>query len=400
VHNYSARDSMVRIVYFAVMLAAVLPNVVGKHKGPGEAGSSDVAAVVQALERTGATVETLDLHLNQVPVAREDQYSCHQYVAPGAAFAFAFEALQEAFGGHVHHMLVYGCDGPKVHDRDFACGMGEGGGPCIEGSSHPTHLFGWARDARGFALPKHTGIPLGSSTHIKTVVIQVHYAVPPLDDRPDSSGVRMYFTRTPRLAAITQSAGVVSSAATKNLVIPPRAAHTTIATLCTWVGHEPLDVFAFRVHAHSLAYGLPITWEVRHRGEAVWRLASRRDPALAQVFTPLEAPVRIGSGDSWRLNCSYNSLERAATVRVGQSRDAEMCNLYLMANSTQSMLRFARIHTQCVDAALRPLRGGSVGNMNSISSHFTQFPMSASGRGSTDRWAATRAAIAKLGNSS
>ena len=52
-HNYSARDSMVRIVYFAVMLAAVLPNVVGKHKGPGEAGSSDVAAVVQALERTG-----------------------------------------------------------------------------------------------------------------------------------------------------------------------------------------------------------------------------------------------------------------------------------------------------------------------------------------------------------
>ena len=322
------------------------------------ANNTDVAATVKEIQRTGAAVKFIELRLNAASVQENDQYLCRQYTVPNGerngSFAFAFEALEEAFGGHVHHMLVYGCDGRKVHDDNFDCSMGAR--PCLLEASRPVHVYGWAKDAAGYAYPEHIGFPLGD---LGSMVIQVHYATPP--SQLDRSGVRMYFTTTPEVAGISQYAGIVSAAATSNIVIPPHETKITIPTTCTWSSREPFDVFAFRVHAHALAFGYPITWELRRHTTAgtvsggSWNYVAERDPALPQIFLSLKKPVQIRHGDSWRFNCSYNSLSRESMVRVGHSNQGEMCNLYLMSNSTLGALRYARASMACVDAAGRAL---------------------------------------------
>jgi len=313
----------------------------GADTSSARGASSDVKSIVEETKAAGATVEIREFRMKDIPVTTEDQYSCHQYDAPAgstgddANFAFAFEAVEEAFGGRVHHMLVFGCDGQKVSDDNFACGMSNG--PCM-GLPRQTFLFGWAKDAAGIALPEHSGFAVGPNSNIKTIVIQVHYANPLPDN--DNSGVRMYYTTTPAQAKISHFAGVIAGVAASALVIPPQVEKTSIPVTCKWDGPEPLDVFAYRVHAHDMARGLPITWEMHRPDEHApgeFEMVAQRDPGLAQVFNPLEKPIRIRVGDTWRLTCSYNSMDRYSVTRVGASNKMEMCNLYLMYYATHDM---------------------------------------------------------------
>jgi hypothetical protein len=221
----------------------------------GRGATADVQGIVRETRDRGAKVESAEFRMDQVRVTQEDQYSCHQHRAPqgiagsrDASFGIAFEAVKEAFGGRVHHMLVFGCDGEPNFGGNFACGMSNA--PC-RGLPRQTFLFGWAKDADGIALPEHAGFAIGPNSQIKTIVIQVHYAKPLPD--PDSSGVRMYYTTTPQEAGITHFSGVVSGVAASKLVIPAGQAKTDIPITCKWQGPEPLTVFAYRVHAHDLA---------------------------------------------------------------------------------------------------------------------------------------------------
>ena len=119
--------------------------------------TDDVSGRIDALRGAGADVQTIERRMKDVRVTQRDQYSCHQYDAPGGDlknYAVAFEGLDEAFGGKVHHMLLFGCDGPKNYDKNFACGMAAG--PC-RNLPRQTFLFGWAKDAAGIALPSHAG---------------------------------------------------------------------------------------------------------------------------------------------------------------------------------------------------------------------------------------------------
>lgn len=337
-----ARTRAALLLVLAVVVHPRVSHGDGKKELPlagARGATSDVARIAKETRDAGATVQSAEYRMKEVAVTSEDQYSCHQYDAPdggeGESFAFAFEAVEEAFGGRVHHMLVFGCDGKKVHDDNFQCGMSNG--PCL-GLNRQTFLFGWAKDADGIALPQHAGFGVGPRSNIKTIVIQVHYANP-LPDL-DSAGVRMYYTTTPKLASISYYAGVVSGVAASKLIIPPQVEKTSIPITCKWDGPESLFVFAYRVHAHNLAYGLPITWEM-HRPDVhevgEWEMIAERDPGLAQVFNILETPIQIRKGDSWRLTCNYNSMSRNSMVRVGASNKAEMCNLYLMYYATHDM---------------------------------------------------------------
>ena len=293
--------------------------------------SDDVAGRVAQLQAAGADVQSIELRMKEARVTQNDQYSCHQYDAPGGDlknYAVAFEGLEEAFGGKVHHMLLFGCDGPKNYDKNFACGMSAG--PC-RGLPRQTFLFGWAKDAAGIALPSHAGFELGPHSSIKTLVIQVHYAKPLPD--PNSAGVRMFYTPSRELAGISNYAGVVPGIAASKLVIPPGVAKTSIPVTCAYTGDDPLHVFAYRVHAHDMSIGLPITWEMKRAGESQFSMVAQRDPGLPQIFNPLPEEVVINKGDTWRLTCNYNSVGRKATTRVGPTNQMEMCNLYLMCGA-------------------------------------------------------------------
>ena len=343
-----------------LMIAAAAPR-----GADASAATADVAGRVGALRTAGADVQSLELRMDSIRVTKNDQYSCHQYEAPDTgpgtkAYAFAFEGLEEAFGGKVHHMLLFGCDGPKNYDKNFECGMAAG--PC-RGLPRQTFLFGWAKDAAGIALPTHAGFELGPHSSIKTLVIQVHFAKPLPE--PSSAGVRMFYTPSREIAGITEFAGVVPGLAASKLVIPPRTPKTTIPITCAYTGDEPLHVFAYRVHAHDMARGLPITWEMKRKGEADFSLVTQRDPGLAQIFNPLEEEVLIEKGDTWRLTCSYDSSDRKTTTRVGPTNQMEMCNLYLMYYASTDMAWSCRDdHLMSLDRrAKRPRMVNQMGGM-------------------------------------
>lgn len=332
---------------FVVQSLVLLAGVVSENPG---AATSNVPAKLAAITAKGATLEKMELRMKGVKVSQHDQYSCHQYTAPGTgdsnkAFAVAFEALPEAFGGRVHHMLVFGCDGEKNYDENFQCGMSAG--PC-RGLPRQTFLFGWAKDAPGIGLPDKVGFAIGPNAHVRTIVIQVHYANPLPDT--DSSGVLMHYTTTPELADIQNYANVVAGVAASKLVIPPRVPKQPVPVTCAYTGTEPLNVFAYRVHSHDLSIGLPTTWEMKRKGESQFSLVTERDPGLPQVFFPLAEAVAINPGDTWRLTCNYNSMERTQTTRVGPTNKHEMCNLYLMYYASEDMA------WQCVDDRLTNLQ--------------------------------------------
>lgn len=290
--------------------------------------TDDVSGRIDALRGAGADVQTIELRMKDVRVTQRDQYSCHQYDAPGGDlknYAVAFEGLEEAFGGKVHHMLLFGCDGPKNYDKNFACGMAAG--PC-RNLPRQTFLFGWAKDAAGIALPSHAGFEIGPHSSIKTLVIQVHYANPLPE--PNNAGVRMFYTPSREIAGISNFAGVVPGIAASKLVIPPGVPKVSIPVTCDFTGDIPLHVFAYRVHAHDMSIGLPITWEMKRAGESTYSMVAQRDPGLPQIFNPLAEEIVIRKGDSWRLTCNYDSTGRTSVTRVGPTNQMEMCNLYLM----------------------------------------------------------------------
>ena len=66
---------------FVVQSLVLLAGVVSENPG---AATSDVPAKLAAITAKGATLEKMELRMKGVKVSQHDQYSCHQYTAPGA----------------------------------------------------------------------------------------------------------------------------------------------------------------------------------------------------------------------------------------------------------------------------------------------------------------------------
>lgn len=76
------------------------------------------------------------------------------------------------------------------------------------------------------------------------IVVQVHYQrVRPKGDR---TGVRLKVTRLPQ----PRGAGMMMFAS--GFVVPPQLGTYLVPNSCCYSGFQPLEGFAFRVHAHAL----------------------------------------------------------------------------------------------------------------------------------------------------
>ena len=97
---------------------------------------------------------------------------------------------------------------------------------------------------------------------------------------------------------------------------------------CTWPAWAPeVDVFAYRVHAHSLATAIELSIRRNTNRDtnrdtngdslaSVWETLGRRSPQQPQIFVGLPATVRLAAGDRLRVVCWYNSSEESEVTRV------------------------------------------------------------------------------------
>jgi hypothetical protein len=98
------------------------------------------------------------------------------------------------FVHHINVSLIPSCE--KLGDASF------NNGDMIYGDM----IYGWATGQYGLVLPDDVGFPMFGSESNQAVLIQIHYNNPRrISGMMDSSGVRIYYTNTPRL----HKAGVI-----------------------------------------------------------------------------------------------------------------------------------------------------------------------------------------------
>ncbi|KAG2498330.1 hypothetical protein HYH03_003590 [Edaphochlamys debaryana] len=279
-----------------------------------------VGLTVLASASHAALSHNLEVNVTVPPfkTEKEDSYVCvaaHLPPSPHKLVGVIPHARQEV----VHHILLYGCDEPHMMPAPngsavaWRCDMK----PTCNGPS--TIVYGWGKNAPDLRLPEGVGFSVGDGTGIKYIVAQVHY----LAIRPDSdrSGVTLLL----KPHAVPYAAGLVSFASWFS--IPPGKKSHQIKNSCCFKSHQPLTMFAVRVHTHTLGRRVYMTRETwNHSGTQ--ELISR-DPQLPQSFVPAPRHV-LWAGDRVTVTCDFDSTSRTAVTNAGGTHNDEMCNMYVM----------------------------------------------------------------------
>jgi len=297
----------------------------GHSQPENEYGYLDKLFDVEVSKKDGVTgKDFFPLLMPKVHPPQEEAYLCtpieikdEEYYITG----FRPKALQHT----AHHMLIYGCEEPGTQEEVWNCGemQGKPDGlehyhPCKKGS---TIIYGWAKDAPDFELPKDVGFKVGKESQIKYLVLQTHYAhLDMIPEEGDSSGIFLHYTRHPQ----PKTAGVLLLGTSG---FAPKHSTTYFETACQMNDDREIHPFAFRTHTHSL--GKVVSgWRVRNMSQ--WDVIGKRDPQLPQMFYPVaNTSTTLMPGDVIAARCTMvNNRDRRTWI--GATNNDEMCNFYVM----------------------------------------------------------------------
>ncbi|EFJ48883.1 hypothetical protein VOLCADRAFT_120843 [Volvox carteri f. nagariensis] len=279
-----------------------------------------ISTVIFLLGFTSTRAHHIEINIT-VPtfeVETEDAYVCVSALLPPHPHKL-IGVIPHAQQEVVHHILLYGCSEPHLVPKTagqmeaWRCDMK----PVCNGPS--TIFYGWGRNAPDLRLPEGVGYSVGENTGIKYIVAQVHYlAVRPPDDH---SGVTLVL----KPHAVPYAAGMLSYAS--YFQIPPGQPSHLVENSCCFKAHQPLTMFAVRVHTHVLGRQVYLTREAwNHSGT---ELLYTRDPQLPQSFVPSTRHV-FWPGDRLTVTCDFDSTNRSTVTVAGSTHKDEMCNMYIM----------------------------------------------------------------------
>ncbi|XP_065187707.1 peptidyl-glycine alpha-amidating monooxygenase A-like [Sycon ciliatum] len=264
-----------------------------------------------------AAETTLHLQMPHIRPMKDDDSVCQSIELPASdSYIVGFDLVGARQA--VDHMLVFACNEPFVmgvwHDCTHVCTSGR------------RVMFSWGAGAPTIHLPQGVGLPVGPSTASRHLVLRVHYSNAdsvPLAGAGDDSGVAVHLTRQ-RPQYLSSIYLLVSNTGD----IPAGQSEYNRDISCRYTGDVPLHPIAFRVHAHS--HGQQVSaFKVDRTGS--WSLLGTRDPRQPQAFYPVQdTSVVVQPGDVIAARCRYNTSDETADLAIGMTRDAEMCNFYLM----------------------------------------------------------------------
>lgn len=254
----------------------------------------------------------------------------------------------------VHHMLVFGCSSLGTSSNHWQCGHHH---LLCHGMSI---IYAWGRNADPLKLPDGVGFKVGRQADVNHILLQVHYLHKLPEKTYDRSGVTMRLTRSPQ----PYLAGIQLIASGKGL-IPKHTGRSIIDITCQV--DRNINVFAYRVHAHSL--GRVIVGYRYNPNTAEWTVLSRGNPQWPQAFYPTSEIYTITPDDYLAARCVYNSTFRDIDTTIGGTSMDEMCNLYLMyyvdntlgssyaTTASGNGLAYGKCVTKSEESPLRPPRG-------------------------------------------
>ncbi|XP_052790851.1 DBH-like monooxygenase protein 1 homolog [Mya arenaria] len=231
---------------------------------------------------------------------------------------------------HVHHILLSRCRKPNPEQYH---GMSEN---CYTGNMTlpqcNDYIVAWAIGGTEFYFPDGVGYSMGAADDGNYYRMETHYDNPDARaDILDDSGIRI--TITPDLRAL--EAGMFAMGLGTNIrqVIPPGETdfvsyghcHGNCTTLAmNQVGVPEIKIFGALQHSHLV--GVAITTHHYRNGMELPHLID--DPNYDfnfQDLRKLPQEVSVYPGDSFRVDCHYNTMGKTQPVLGGLTTQEEMC---------------------------------------------------------------------------
>ncbi|KAK4288778.1 hypothetical protein Pmani_038210, partial [Petrolisthes manimaculis] len=239
---------------------------------------------------------------------------------------------------HVHHMLLYECHitnsdqlmerfvsarGAQCYDRNMPYSW----------SACNTPIVAWAVGSEGEMYPDHVGIPMGEEHGGATYfMLEIHYNNPNLRTGVvDSSGVRVLYTEKLR----QHDAGILTLGhmLSPTLIVPPGRSWNTVAycsSQCTHKTLPPGGIKAFLGFLHMHLLGSSISVQLIRNGRELPAIMKDMNYDFNyQQARVLKEEVEILPGDSFIVNCGYDSTKRRTPTFGGFSTEDEMCLAFL-----------------------------------------------------------------------
>ncbi|XP_078486747.1 putative peptidylglycine alpha-hydroxylating monooxygenase 1 [Ciona intestinalis] len=274
----------------------------------------------------------ITVKMPHVTVPKDDTYFCTKKLIPVGNYSTLYITgyTPHATQSVAHHMLLYACEIPGEENvQTWYCdGMAASSttsGSLPHGStcnSAATLVWAWAKDAPAFKLPNGVGFPVGPSTKLKYLVLQVHVKsmVKANAGGMENVWVTAHSTPVPQ----PKIAGIYVSASSYETIKPNKTRNWDI--VCKYKGNIEMHPFAFRTHAHKLGVEV-MGYRVR---DEKWSLIGHKNPQLPEAFYNVKnKKLVIKRGDWLASRCVMHNFRNRVTKTGGKHTD-EMCNFYMM----------------------------------------------------------------------
>ncbi|XP_077973283.1 DBH-like monooxygenase protein 1 homolog isoform X2 [Styela clava] len=228
----------------------------------------------------------------------------------------------------VHHFIIYLCEDMKDISRlgrDLECYAEMN--PIWAGCSKV--LAGWALGMSNVRFPVEAGYPIGGKIGPKYILLETHYDNSDLEpDIIDSSGVRFYYTENLR----KYDAGLlIISQPIQGILVPPNTERFRINGYCSnkcfsqgfdETDFEETTVFSVTLHGHLASKSM----ELRHlRGKKELEPIASDDHYDSNYQETQYMDVKIRKGDSFIMQCDYDTIGRNNVTTGGLRTSNEMC---------------------------------------------------------------------------
>lgn len=228
----------------------------------------------------------------------------------------------------LHHYVINGCSKKVPEELD---GIET---PASTSSAYDctTPFGGWAPGSHILNMPPWIGMPFGPSAGVVALDLQIHYDNPrKASDIVDASGMRFWFTPTPRTYPLTRLNSMMVSVNTQ-IVVPPKKERWFLTRTCTVdiedEAGEPVQfhLYGVKYHAHLLGVqmyteyfpvdgGVPLDLGSEH----VWHFDDQGTRDM------LALNITMKSGEVIQSSCVMNSMHLEEATVFGRETIDEMC---------------------------------------------------------------------------
>ncbi|KAL3871756.1 hypothetical protein ACJMK2_039734 [Sinanodonta woodiana] len=336
-------DGTIRVIY-SYHTSDPSTDVSLMYHGPDHRGTKSLSllSVSSAASVTSSSqhqnVRLYDfLNENYIIPSATTTYSCHGFRMPNIGGKHHMIKVEPIITPgnekHVHHILVYRCRGidPKFDKVRYVCydEIPAGMNPCND------VIIAWAIGGKTFYYPEHVGFSVGASDDPDFYIMQIHYDNPVTKSGMiDNSGIRI--TLTNNLRPYEADMMEIGHGVDWRHIIPPfekayiSQSHCASQCIDHTLGNLT-EVKAFAVFQHAHLLGRAIKTRHFRNGSELPPLAT--DPHYDFDFQEtrlLREEIAIRRGDSFIVECTYDSSGRSAATLGGLSTRDEMCLSFLL----------------------------------------------------------------------